>query len=77
MTVLPKDVPVPDYFPDLPEVREGIARKYSNIEALDKEVGELLNKLELDGVLDNSIIFFWSDHGGNLLRQKERLETVV
>lgn len=70
MTVLPKDVPVPDYFPDLPEVREGIARKYSNIEALDKEVGELLNKLEVDGVLENSIIFFWSDHGGNLLRQK-------
>tara|TARA_Y200000002_G_scaffold356950_1_gene339113 strand:+ start:2536 stop:4227 length:1692 start_codon:yes stop_codon:yes gene_type:complete len=70
MTVLPKNVPVPDYYADLPIVREGIARKYSNIEALDKEVGQLLDQLEKDGVLDNSVIFFWSDHGGNLLRQK-------
>ena len=70
MTVLPDNVVVPDYYADLPIVREGIARKYSNIEALDKEVGQLLDQLEKDGVLDNSVVFFWSDHGGNLLRQK-------
>jgi len=70
MTVNPSKVPVPDYYPDIPVVRRDIARKYSNIEALDKEVGQLLKQLETDGVLDNSIIFFWSDHGGNLLRQK-------
>ena len=70
MTVNPSKVPIPDYYPDIPVVRRDIARKYSNIEALDKEVGQLLNQLETDGVLDNSIIFFWSDHGGNLLRQK-------
>ena len=70
MTVSPSQVPIPDYYPDISVVRRDIARKYSNIEALDKEVGELLKQLETDGVLDNSIIFFWSDHGGNLLRQK-------
>ena len=70
MTVSPSTVPVPDYYADIPIVREGIARKYSNIEALDREVGILLDALEADGVMDNSIIFFWSDHGGNLLRQK-------
>ena len=70
MTVNPSEVSIPDYYPDIPVVRRDIARKYSNIEALDKEVGELLKQLETDGVLDNSIIFFWSDHGGNLLRQK-------
>lgn len=70
MTVSPSDVPIPKYYPDLPVVRNDIARKYSNIEAMDKEVGQLLSRLEADGVLDNSIIFFWSDHGGNLLRQK-------
>jgi hypothetical protein len=63
-------VAVPDYYADIPIVREGIARKYSNIEALDKEVGVLLDQLEADGVMENSVIFFWSDHGGNLLRQK-------
>ena len=70
MTVNPSEVPIPDYYPDIPLVRRDIARKYSNIEALDKEVGQLLKQLETDGMLDNSIIFFWSDHGGNLLRQK-------
>ncbi|MDC1259810.1 sulfatase-like hydrolase/transferase [Flavobacteriaceae bacterium] len=70
VTVDPDKVPVPDYYPDIAIVRNDIARKYSNIEALDKEVGQLLEQLEADGVLDNSIIFFWSDHGGNLLRQK-------
>ena len=70
MTVAPSAVAVPDYYADTPIVREGIARKYSNIEALDKEVGVLLDQLEADGVMENSVIFFWSDHGGNLLRQK-------
>lgn len=70
MTVAPSAVAVPDYYADIPIVREGIARKYSNIEALDKEVGVLLDQLEADGVMENSVIFFWSDHGGNLLRQK-------
>ena len=47
-----------------------IARKYSNIEAMDKQVGELISQLESDGLLEKTIIMFWSDHGGNLLRQK-------
>lgn len=70
MTVSPEEVPVPDYYPDIPIVRNDIARKYSNIEALDHEIGLLLKQLESDKVLNSSVIFFWSDHGGNLLRQK-------
>ena len=70
LTVFPNEVIVPDYYPDIPEVRNDLAIKYSNIEALDKEVGELLKDLEAKNLLDNTIIFFWSDHGGNLLRQK-------
>jgi N-sulfoglucosamine sulfohydrolase len=70
LTVLPDEVIVPDYYPDIPEVRNDLAIKYSNIEALDKEVGQLLKDLEAKNLLENTIIFFWSDHGGNLLRQK-------
>ena len=70
LTVSPAAVDVPDYYPDIPEVRSDLAIKYSNIEALDKEVGELLSQLEAKKLLENTIIFFWSDHGGNLLRQK-------
>ena len=70
LTVFPDEVIVPDYYPDIPEVRNDLAIKYSNIEALDKEVGQLLKDLEAKNLLENTIIFFWSDHGGNLLRQK-------
>ena len=70
LTVSPEDIKIPSYFPDISEVRNDIARKYSNIEAMDKKVGELINQLESDGLLENTIIMFWSDHGGNLLRQK-------
>ena len=70
LTVNPEDIIIPSYFPDIPEVRNDIARKYSNIEAMDKKVGELMTQLEEDGLLEKTIIMFWSDHGGNLLRQK-------
>ena len=70
LTVNPQDVEIPSYFPDIPEVRNDIARKYSNIEAMDEKVGEIISQLEEDGLLENTIIMFWSDHGGNLLRQK-------
>ena len=61
---------IPSYFPDIQEVRNDIARKYSNIEAMDEKVGEIISQLEEDGLLENTVIMFWSDHGGNLLRQK-------
>jgi arylsulfatase A-like enzyme len=70
LTVKQSEVIVPTYFADIPEVRQDIARKYSNIEEMDRQVGELMKQLEEDELLDNTIIMFWSDHGGNLLRQK-------
>lgn len=69
-TVEQSEVRVPKYFPDIPVVRKDLARKYSNIEELDKQIGEAIAQLEKDGELDNTIIFFWSDHGGPMLRQK-------
>jgi N-sulfoglucosamine sulfohydrolase len=68
--VKPDEFNIPDYYPDIPVVRKDIARNYSNIMELDAEIGEVLKKLEEDKLLDKTIIFFWSDHGGPLLRQK-------
>jgi len=69
-TVKPEEVPLPDYFPDNPIVRQDVARCYSNIELLDKQIGEKLKELKDAGLLDNTIIFFFSDHGGPLPRGK-------
>jgi len=61
---------IPAYYPNIPEVRNDIAIKYSNIQEMDRQVGEIISDLEKNDLLDKTIIFFWSDHGGNLLRQK-------
>ena len=61
---------IPTYYPEIPEVRNDIAIKYSNIQEMDRQVGEIIKDLKESNLLDKTIIFFWSDHGGNLLRQK-------
>jgi N-sulfoglucosamine sulfohydrolase len=70
MLVNRDEVPVPAYFPVIPSVVEAVSRNYSNITELDRIVGRLLDELEAEGLLEKTIIFFWSDHGGPLLRQK-------
>ena len=65
-----KNIRIPAYFPDLPVVRQDVGRAYSNIIELDQQIGKILDELKADGLLDKTIIFFWSDHGGPLLRQK-------
>jgi N-sulfoglucosamine sulfohydrolase len=62
----PARVQVPPYYPDTKTVRHDMARFYSNIRDMDDWVGTLLDQLKADGLLDNTIIFFWSDHGDGL-----------
>jgi len=66
----PAGVALPPYYPDTPLVRRDWARYLDNIEALDKEVGGLLERLERDGLAENTVVFFWSDHGRGLPRAK-------
>lgn len=66
----PNQVPVPAFYPDTPAVRTDLAKHYDNIIALDKEVGELMAQLRADGLLDKTIVFFYSDHGDGLPRCK-------
>lgn len=67
------DPPIPPYLPDTEVARKDIRRVYSNIQIMDEQVGLLLDQLEEDDLLDNTIIFFYSDHGGPLPRQKRLL----
>ena len=69
----PAEVPLPPYFPDTPLVRREIARVYDNIADMDTEVGELLRQLDEDGLTDNTIVFYWSDHGDGIPRSKRSL----
>ncbi|MCU4174424.1 sulfatase-like hydrolase/transferase [Carboxylicivirga sp. N1Y90] len=73
LTVDTSNVPIPAYFANTTQVRQDVGRKYSNIQELDAQIGDWYKKLEEENLLDKTIIFFWSDHGGPLLRQKRAL----
>ena len=68
--VSPEDVPIPPFYPDTPAVRDALARTYNNIAAMDLWVGGKLDELEDAGLLDNTIVMFYSDHGVGLPRGK-------
>ena len=69
----PGDIPVPPYFPNTEKVQELWTRYYNNITAMDLQVAEILQQLEEDGLSDNTIIIFFSDHGAGVPRYKRWL----
>lgn len=69
----PAAVDVPPYLPDLPEVRADIAVYHDNVTAMDKQVGQLLDELADAGLADDTIVFYYSDHGGATPRGKRYL----
>ncbi|MEO8962327.1 MAG: sulfatase-like hydrolase/transferase [Ginsengibacter sp.] len=65
LRVDPAKVKVPPYYPqNNPIIRKDIARMYDNIMLMDDRVGQLLDQLRDDHLIDSTIIFFYSDHGG-------------
>jgi arylsulfatase A-like enzyme len=66
-------VPVPPYYPDIPEVREEIGRHYDCLVKTDEQVGEILAALERDGLADSTVVILFSDHGYGLHRHKQFL----
>jgi uncharacterized sulfatase len=69
----PAEISLPPYYPDTPFVRKIWARYYDLITFMDKQVGELLDELEADGLADNTIVFFYADHGLGIPRFKRTL----
>ena len=63
----------PPYYPDTPVAREDWKRNYELITAMDAWAGKLIGQLKKDGLYEETIIFFWSDHGIGLPRGKRWL----
>ncbi|TMM52006.1 sulfatase [Maribacter algarum] len=61
---------IPPYLPDTELVRRDMWKLYNNIAEMDRQVGAVLKQLEDDGLLENTIIIFYGDHGGPLPREK-------
>src|SRR4051794_29941950 len=66
-------VELPDYLPDLPDVREDMADFYGSIAVADAAVGQLLDTLAETGLDDSTWVVFLTDHGPALPRAKSTL----
>lgn len=66
------DVPLPGCFPNTPAHRKSWTAHYNANRGTDMEVESVIKQLKADGEYDNTIIFFFSDHGSNhSLRAKQ------
>lgn len=61
---------LPPYHPDTPEIRSNWVEYYHDITKMDAWVGSILEKPQADGLADDTIVFYFSDHGGILPRSK-------
>jgi arylsulfatase A-like enzyme len=66
----PADVKVSPYHPDTPTLRYTYARELEHHRRVDRQIGEFLQQLERDGLMEETIIFYYGDHGGVLPRSK-------
>jgi len=66
----PAKVRVPAYHPDTPEVRRDWAQYYDQVSEADADAGRVLAALEQDGLAENTVVFYFADHGPGLPRSK-------
>jgi len=69
----PEDIILQPYYFDSPMVRKLWARYYDLVRIMDTQVGNILKQLEEDGLKENTIVFFYSDHGTGMPRAKRAL----
>ncbi len=63
-------VQLPPYFPDHPTVREDWSRYLESIQSIDAKFGRLMDRLESEGIADNTVVIFIGDNGRCHLRGK-------
>ncbi|MBE0657515.1 MAG: sulfatase-like hydrolase/transferase [Bryobacteraceae bacterium] len=66
----PAKARIPAYHPDVQDARQDWAQYYDNITTMDKMSADVLSQLAADGLADNTIVFFYGDHGSGMPRSK-------
>lgn len=66
----PAQAPLPKYHPDRKEVRRDWAQYYDKLTVMDQQAGRVLQQLKEDGLEEDTIIFYWGDHGSGMPRSK-------
>lgn len=71
--VNPDEVKLPPYYPNHPLARKDWAMYLETIQYLDKEVGKILKKLDVEGLSENTVVVFFGDQGRPMVRAKQFL----
>lgn len=69
----PESVVLPPYLPDHPVIRADWAQYLDCVRYTDHQVGKIIERLKEEGVLENTIVFFITDHGISHVRNKQFL----
>jgi arylsulfatase A-like enzyme len=69
----PEAVVLPPYYPRDPLLVEDWARYLDAVRYTDKEVGDVLARLEREGILEETVVCFMTDHGISHARGKQFL----
>ncbi len=67
----PSRVELPPYYPDHPSIRKDFAMYLETTQNLDEKVGKVLARLEEEGLSEDTIVFFFGDHGRPMPRGKQ------
>ena len=67
------DAPIPPYYPEHPITRADWSNYLASIEVLDRKVGAVLDRLDAEGLSDNTLVMFFGDHGRPHVRAKQWL----
>ncbi len=65
-----ESVNLPPYLPDTDLQRYTLARQLDCIQRVDQEIGKVIEQLREDGLLEDTFVFYFGDHGGVLPRSK-------
>ncbi|MBK1855048.1 sulfatase [Verrucomicrobiaceae bacterium 5K15] len=57
------EISVPQFLPDLPEIRKEIAQYFTSVHRGDQSVGAVMSALEESGLAENTMVMFISDNG--------------
>ena len=71
--VSPEQVTLPPYYPDHPVLRADWATYLNSWIKVDQEIGQIVDSLRKEDLLEQTAIFFWTDHGVSHLRGKQYL----
>lgn len=69
----PKDIKLPPYYPNDPVILDDWAMYLNSAQNTDDEVGMIIQALKEQGVLENTYVFFITDHGISHARGKQFL----